>query len=137
MDENLQKITTFIEQHHVLSLATFSGTELSVCSMFYAYSKEHNCFVVASSHETQHIQNIQLHNQIAANILLETKEVGKIQGLQIKGNFLPLEERELKHLYFKKFPYALAMNPQLWKIEVEHFKFTDNRLGFGKKLIWP
>jgi len=137
MDENLQKITTFIEQHHVLSLATFSGVQLSVCSLFYAYSKEHNCFVVASSQETQHIQDIQFHKQIAANIFLETKEIGKIKGLQIKGNFLALEESELKHLYFKRFPYALAMNPQLWKIEVEYFKFTDNRLGFGKKLIWP
>jgi len=29
------------------------------------------------------------------------------------------------------------MNPQLWKVKVESFKFTDNRLGFGKKIIWP
>ncbi len=137
MDENLQKIAIFIDEHHVLSLATFSGSALSICSLFYVYSKKHNCFVVASSQETQHIQDIQEHQQVAANILLETKEIGKIQGLQIKGVFVALEERELKQLYFKRFPYALAMNPQLWKIEVEHFKFTDNRLGFGKKLIWP
>jgi hypothetical protein len=137
MDEKLQKITSFIAQHHVLSLATSYKDELSVCSLFYAYSLEHNCFVVASSHDTQHIKHIKQNKQIAANILLETKEIGKIQGLQIKGEFFALQEKELKHLYFKKFPYALAMNPQLWKVKVESFKFTDNRLGFGKKLIWP
>jgi uncharacterized protein YhbP (UPF0306 family) len=28
------------------------------------------------------------------------------------------------------------MNPKLWQIKVEHFKLTDNTLGFGKKIIW-
>jgi len=29
------------------------------------------------------------------------------------------------------------MNPKLWQIKVNYFKMTDNKLGFGKKLIWP
>jgi hypothetical protein len=28
------------------------------------------------------------------------------------------------------------MNTTLWKLRVDYAKMTDNRLGFGKKLIW-
>jgi len=131
---DLEKIESFIEKHHALSLATSDGYELSVCSLFYVYSAR--CFVVASSEDTTHIKHVMKNQKVAGNILLETKEVGKIQGLQFRGSFTTLEDKSLKKLYFKRFPYALTMKTKLWKIEVNCFKLTDNRLGFGKKLIW-
>ena len=136
MSTTVTKITLFIKEHHVMSLATFSQDEVSVCSLFYAYDEESHCFVVASDAETLHIKHIQQNASVAGNILLETLSIGKIQGLQFRGKFLALEEGRFKKLYFKKFPYALALNPTLYKIEVSFFKLTDNRLGFGKKLIW-
>ncbi len=136
MDKNLQKIEAFIKQHHVLSLATATKDEVSACSLFYAYAAKERLFVVASSEETLHIEQIEQNPKVAGNILLETKEIGKIQGLQFRGKFELLEDVKLKNLYFKTFPYALALRPTLWKIKVDYFKLTDNRLGFGKKLIW-
>lgn len=94
-------------------------------------------FVVASAEDTTHIKHIKNNPNIAANILLETSTVGKIQGLQLRGKFKELQDSALKKLYFKTFPYAIVMNPKLWQIEVDYFKLTDNRLGFGKKIIWP
>jgi len=136
MSSDLEKIEEFIDKHHVMSLATSDFEELSVCSLFYAYSKEMNSFVVASSDDTVHIKHIGKNRKIAGNILLETKTVGTIQGVQFRGEFMPLEELELKKLYFKNFPYALALSPKLWQIKVNYFKMTDNKLGFGKKIIW-
>jgi len=136
MDTNLQKIEAFIDEHHVLSLATAVGDEVSACSLFYAYDKKEQCFIVASSEDTEHIQNIHKNPKVAANILLETKEVGKVQGLQVKGKLKEVREQSQKLLYLKAFPYAVALAPKLWKIEVHSFKLTDNRLGFGKKLTW-
>ena len=136
MNSSLQKIEEFISQHHVMSLATSNENELSVCSLFYTYDSLSQSFVVVSSDETTHIQNISKNPQIAGNILLETKKVGEIKGLQFRGNFSELKETKLKLLYFKEFPYALALNPKLWQIKVEFFKMTDNSFGFGKKLIW-
>jgi len=135
-DENLKKIALFIEQHHVLSLATSYMDEISVCSLFYAYDAQSHSFVVASADVTTHIQHIAKNPRIAGNILLETKSVGKIQGLQFRGVFVVLEDSRLKKLYYKTFPYALALAPKLWQIQVDTFKLTDNRLGFGKKIIW-
>ncbi len=136
MDENLKKIVSFLNEHHVMSLATFGDLELSVCNLFFAYDPQEISFIVASSEETTHIQNILKNPNVAGSVVLETKTIGKIQGLQFRGNFMSLEDSRLKKLYFKTFPYALVMNPKLFQIKINHFKLTDNRLGFGKKIIW-
>jgi len=132
----LKKIEAFLREHHVMSLATTDFEELSVCSLFYAYSSGEKSFVVASSNETTHIKHIQNNVNVAGNILLETKAVGKIQGVQFRGECSVLHDVELKKLYFKHFPYAVALLPKLWQIKVSYFKMTDNTLGFGKKIIW-
>ncbi len=119
-----------------MSLATTDFKELSVCSLFYAFSEELNSFVVASSDDTLHIKHINQNANISGNILLETETIGKIQGVQFRGVFEVIKDNSLKKLYFKKFPYALAMVPKLWQIKVSYFKMSDNRLGFGKKIIW-
>lgn len=136
MTKNLQKINTFLQEHHVLSLATCRDNELSTCSLFYAYDEKLNSFVVASGEDTLHVEHIKKNPDIAGTIVLETKTVGKIQGVQYRGHFLELKNEQLKQLYFKTFPYALAMSPKLWQIKVNYFKMTDNKLGFGKKLTW-
>ncbi len=136
MNNNLQRIASFLAEHHVLSLATSDGSELSVCSLFYAFSEEKVSFIVASSEDTLHINHINKNQNIAGNILLETKIIGKIQGVQFRGEFLPLEDKKLKKLYFKEFPHAIVMKPKLWQIKINYFKMTDNKLGFGKKIIW-
>lgn len=120
----------------MLSLATSDGSELSACNLFYAFDAEKISFVVASSDETEHIRNISKNQKVAGTVVLETKTVGKIEGVQFRGEFLPLDDEGLKKLYFKSFPYALAMNPKLWQIKINYFKLTDNTLGFGKKIIW-
>ncbi len=136
MNTKLQKILTFIHKHHVMSLATYDKGELSVCSLFYAYSDDTNSFIVASAEDTNHIRHIKNNAMVAGNILLETDEVAKIEGLQFRGEFFSLEDKILQQLYFKAFPYAFALRPKLWEIKVNYFKLTDNRLGFGKKIIW-
>ncbi len=132
----LEKIEEFITKHHVLSLATTSENELNVCNLFYAYDKEDICFVVASSDDTSHVKDVAKNPKVAGSIVLETKTVAKIQGLQFKGEFSILDDQRLKKLYLKTFPYSVALSPKLWKIKVDYFKLTDNTLGFGKKLIW-
>ncbi|MCF6340477.1 MAG: pyridoxamine 5'-phosphate oxidase family protein [Sulfurimonas sp.] len=136
MKINLQKIYQYLTKHHLLNLATIDKDEVSVCSLFYAFDKEKLSFVVASSDETVHIQNILINSFVAGSIAQETKIIGKIQGVQFKGKFSLLKDKSLKNLYFKTFPYALAMSPKLWVIKVKYFKMIDNTLGFGKKIIW-
>jgi len=136
MSKDLDKINDFLSQHHVLTLATSSLDGVNACNLFYTFLKTENSFIVASSLDTEHIQNILKNQKVAGTVVLETKTVGKIQGVQFKGEFLKLDNKEMSKYYFKAFPYALAMNPTLWQIKVNYFKMTDNTLGFGKKIIW-
>lgn len=134
MHDNLKKITDFLEKHHTLSLATCKGDTLSSCTLFYAYDKQTNSFIVASDTKTEHIQNVLENKNVSGTVHLETDVVGKIQGVQFKATMLTCKDE--RRVYLKRFPYALALNPTLWSIEVNSFKMTDNKLGFGKKLMW-
>ena len=136
MVKNLEKINMFLQEHHVLSLSTCSEKSISTCNLFYAFDKESVSFVVASSDDTLHVEHIEKNPKISGTVVLETKTIGKIQGIQFRGEFISLKNKDLKKLYFKTFPYALVMNPKLWQIKIDYFKMTDNTLGFGKKIIW-
>lgn len=72
---------------------------------------------------------------VAASIVWETKLVGKIQGLQLTGKITSADQED-KECYIRKFPYTALAELTLWAIEPDFIKFTDNTLGFGKKLIW-
>lgn len=129
-----KKIASFIKKHHLLSLATV-GERLWCCSMFYAYDDAKAAFIVASDETTEHMGNVSQNVHVAGTVALETKTVGKIQGIQFAG-VMQKGEKQDAELYFEVFPYARIMNPTLWTIRLDEVKMTDNTLGFGKKLTW-
>lgn len=73
------------------------------------------------------------NKNVAGTIHLETKEIGKIQGIQFQGIWEKADMKEVQ-AYLKRFPYAAALLPKLWRINISYIKFTDNRFGFGEKL---
>ena len=79
--------------------------------------------------------NVAQNPHVAGTVALETKTVGKIQGIQFVGVMEQCPDG-LKSLYFEAFPYARIMNPTLWIIRLDEVKMTDNTLGFGKKITW-
>ncbi|MCX6073699.1 MAG: hypothetical protein NTY39_05190 [Campylobacterales bacterium] len=133
MEKILTTIESFIGEHHLLSLATI-GEEIWCTSLFYAYDSDNVAFIVATDPQTLHGSHIRLNTSVAGTVALETSMVGKILGIQFSGIMRHYQEGEA--LYFKAFPFARVMNPTLWKIRMDEIKMTDNRLGFGKKLIW-
>jgi len=131
----LKKIVEFVKEHHLLSLSTCKDNIPHSANCFYAFDETGFSFIIASDESTRHMQELHVNPNYAGVIALETKEVGKIRGLQFSGIIKKATLYE-KALYIKTFPYALAMNPTLWTLHVNELKFTDNRLGFGKKLIY-
>lgn len=131
-----QRITTFIRKHHVLTLATVGGDNLPyVANCFYAYDTLRNRIIFTSDLTTRHAQEMTLNPRVALSIVRETRIVGCVEGIQIEG----VAERgndEAKRIYIKRFPYAAVAPLTLWEVEPTRMKLTDNKLGFGKKLIW-
>lgn len=133
------RIHDFIREHHVLSLATGSGEGPWVCSCFYAWVEEEGCFIFTSDKNTRHILDIEKDRRAAGAVHLETEAVGKIRGVQFSGRvYEPLGagKKKYRKVYLKRFPYAVLVQSTVWVLRVETLKMTDNRLGFGKKLIW-
>jgi len=126
-------ICAFLTKHHLLTLSTCKENIPYCASCFYAFIQESATFVIATDAHTRHGQEALENAHVAGTIALETKIVGKIQGVQFTGRFQEANAAE-KRAYLKRFPYAIAMNPHLWSIEITYLKFTDNTLGFGKKL---
>lgn len=134
-----RKIEAFIGEHHVMTLATGEADTLHCCNLFYVYVPDTRVFVVTSSAETFHVHQLEKSNRIAASIVLETSVVGQIRGLQIRGTMQRPEGERLRSArkaYLKRFPFAVFMDVDVWVIEPDYFKYTDNRLGFGKKIVW-
>lgn len=131
-----ERIVKFISHHHVLTLATTSEqNEVWVSNAFYAYDKERNLLIFTSDDKTLHTQQMAANPTVAVSIVLETRIVGRVQGCQMRG-IAHRADNEARKRYIKRFPYAAAADLQLWSIGPTYIKFTDNTLGFGKKLIW-
>ena len=131
-----KRIEGFIAEHHVLTLATATPCgEPYCCNAFYAYDKASGAFIFTTDLSTHHGKMMAENERVAASILLETRTVGKVQGLQITGTIKPAVDGD-KMTYIKSFPYAAVADLHLWRLEADFLKLTDNTLGFGKKLIW-
>ena len=134
-----KRIIDFIKAHHLLTLATTKDNIPYCANCFYVYDEKKNWLIFSSESKTKHAQDYIVNPNVAGTIALETKEVSKIQGVQLLGTILELKEEELKitkKKYLKAYPYARLMNPQLWAMQLTFIKMTHNRLGFGKKLLW-
>jgi uncharacterized protein YhbP (UPF0306 family) len=134
-----KRIIDFIKEHHVLTLATSVDDKPWCANCFYIYLEQENCFVFTSDDETRHVHDVKQNINVAGSVVLETNTVGKIRGIQFQGT-MEIPEKDFsskaKIAYLKRFPYAVLMKTTLWVLHLNYIKMTDNRLGFGKKLIW-
>jgi uncharacterized protein YhbP (UPF0306 family) len=142
MVENMtpdSSVIEFIKKHHVLTLATCNGSVPYCSNMFYALLEKEFCLVFTSDKNTRHIMEASENPIVAGSIVLETETVGKIRGLQFCGKMMEVSGKlktKAIAVYLKRFPYAILSGTPVWVVEIIFTKFTDNRLGFGKKLIW-
>lgn len=135
-----ERITRFIGKHHVLTIATVNQACEPYCAnVFYSYLPQENIFVFTTEENTRHYKEMMESGFAAGSVVLETRTVGKVQGLQLQGNVSLLkgdEAKQARRSYIKRFPYAMVTDLILWQLQPTYMKLTDNTLGFGKKLIW-
>ncbi|MBO5017551.1 MAG: pyridoxamine 5'-phosphate oxidase family protein [Alistipes sp.] len=131
-----ERIIKFIKRHHVLTLATVNSEGMPyVANCFYAYDKRRNLLIFTSDETTRHGGEMSANGNVAVSIVLETRVVGRVEGVQITG-IAERGDNEAKLCYIKRFPYAAVAPLTLWMVRPTMMKLTDNTLGFGTKLIW-
>jgi hypothetical protein len=134
------KFIKFFRKHHVLTIATSVENEPWCANCFYVYLEEENSLVFTTDADTRHGREFLKNRNVAGSVVLETMVIGMIRGIQFQGIVSEPEGDLLskaKWAYLKKFPPAVLMDTHLWVVKLTLIKMTDNRLGFGKKLIWP
>jgi uncharacterized protein YhbP (UPF0306 family) len=133
------QIIEFLKREHVLTLATIGHGMPQCANAFYAFMHERQCIVFASSADTQHIKNIEQNQNAAVCIYYAGKTIAKIQGIQMQGIVYAPNGMLLfaaRTAYLKRFPFAALSVADTWIFEPLHAKFTDNKLGIGRKIKW-
>jgi Uncharacterized protein conserved in bacteria len=134
------RVIQFFRKHHVLTIATTIENEPWCANCFYVYLEEENALVFTTDNDTRHGKEFIKNPLVAGSVVLETMVIGKIRGIQFQGIVSEPEDEMLskaKWAYLKKFPPAALMDTHLWVVKLTMIKMTDNKLGFGKKLLWP
>ena len=135
-----QRILDFIAEHHVLTVACASREgELWCANAFYVFDPQETGFIITSEEKTLHARMFLDNPVVTGSVVLETEQVGKIQGLQFSGTVRRCDGGlfdRCRLLYLKRFPFAVFKGGEVWLLRPDRMKYTDNRLGFGKKLLW-
>ncbi|MCX6325645.1 MAG: pyridoxamine 5'-phosphate oxidase family protein [Bacteroidia bacterium] len=134
------RVIRFFRKHHVLTIATAVENEPWCANCFYIYLEVENVLVFTTGIDTRHGKEFAKNPLVAGSVVLETMITGKIRGIQFQGIVSEPEGDLLpraKNRYLKRFPVAALMDTRLWVVKLTHIKMTDNRFGFGRKLLWP
>ena len=134
------RIVKFIREQTCASVCCADQHDGPYCfSCVYAFDSEEKFLYYKSSSGTRHSEILLLHPAVAGTILPDKLNMLHIKGIQFEGVVLPAGHPLAQHasaLYYKKHPLALTQPGSIWTIQINTIKFTDNSLGFGKKITW-
>ncbi len=134
-----KKITNYIADNKVLTMATVLGNVPYCANCFYVFDEKNKLLIFLSDSKTRHISEALKNNNVAGTINSAIKTIAKLQGIQFTGKFINPNEQQTQDFYkkyYQKFPFAKAKPSPIWGINLTSIKMTDNTLGFGKKLKW-
>ena len=137
--ETLAAISRWLTKQHVVSWCVASEGELWCANAFFIYDPQRVAFYLLSDTTTRHGQMTGTRAPVAGTVNGQPKTVALIRGVQFKGEIRLLEGKESdekRALYNHRFPVARMLSAPVWEIQLDELKFTDNTLGFGKKLHW-
>lgn len=136
MDE---RIISFIQAQTNMTIAVYENNIPYCANCFYALSEKENLLIFKSKPETNHIQMALKNKNVAGTIVPDSLNKTRIQGIQFSGIFFIPEGKDrssANDIYYGKYPFAISISGEIWAIEIQSIKFTDNKFGFGKRLIW-
>ncbi len=134
------RIIKFIREQTCASVCCADHPGNPYCfSCVYAYDSDEKLLYYKSSSNTRHSEILLLHPAAAGTILPDKLNMLHIKGIQFEGIVLPADHPLTKNAtarYYQKHPLALTQPGSIWTIQLNTIKFTDNSLGFGKKITW-
>ena len=135
-----ERIVDFINHQRVATVCSVDAENKPHCfTCFYAFDAERMLIYFKSGSNAHHSQLLLKNPVVAGTIQPDKLNPLAIKGIQFTGRILdPNDElcSQADAVYHKRFPFALAMPGEVWTLQPETIKMTDNTLSFGKKLHW-
>jgi uncharacterized protein YhbP (UPF0306 family) len=145
--ELAERVVSFLDAHHVMSLATLGEDGPHATSVFYV--RDGFALIWISDPDSKHSVHIEALSKTAATIAPDYADFPEIQGLQISGHAERITgelervgaQRLLQSRYL--FLQRLAEAPkelldaykraQFYRLNPDRIVLIDNRRGFGSK----
>ncbi len=132
-------IVDFLSANYVLSLSIAENNKSWSVNCFYAFNPDDDSLIFISHGNTKHYQMLLKNPYVSGTIVAQTQNFTHIQGIQYTGKTTAPSGTTVKlanTLYNQRFPFARFVLAKLWVLELHYVKYTDNTLGFGKKITW-
>ena len=131
----------YFKGQHCATICCSQPNQHPYCfSCFYVFDALHQRLIFKSSGNTYHEQLMKEFPNVAGSVLPDTLSKLRIRGLQFEGQVHDTADKavmkEAYSCYHTSNPAALAFPGAIWVIDLLKVKFTDNKLGFGKKISW-
>ncbi|MCP1661102.1 pyridoxamine 5'-phosphate oxidase family protein [Neisseria perflava] len=133
-------IARFFRDNHVVSLAIADSDGIWCASCFYVFDEAAARLVVLTSRKTRHGQMMAANPNIAGTIAAQPDSITQIKGIQFTARAECLEQPEARRtalaLYTQAHPIAKAYLSDVWALDLQTVKYTDNKLVFAQKTYW-
>lgn len=122
----IQKLLrNYLDQKHMMQLATVSGDQPWVCTVYYVYDDELNLYW-ASLPSRRHSQEIASHSKVAAAIPVKHVKGEKVIGIQVQGDAAIIELSDAIKPIAEKYAQKFGRDDK-WLKEFANLE-TDHRL---------
>jgi uncharacterized protein len=133
------RIEQFMDRQRVATFCCVDEAHQPYCfTCFYVLDKEHHLLIFKSGMATTHAQLLMKNPSIAGTIQPEKLNPLAIKGVQFRGKviFDDIMRQAAKTLYHKKYLFASTVPGEIWCVQLDSVKMTDNTLHFAKKILW-
>ena len=141
------RVTAFLDAHHVMSLATVGPQGPHAANLFYA--RDGLALVWVSEERARHSGELFGNPAVAATIAADTDDFAAVRGIQMHGRAAwvddPAEASRLRALLAVRYPFlqrldalpealrAAAGRVALYRLVPDEVVLIDNSRGFGHK----
>ena len=135
-----ERIDLFLDNQKVATICCTDDDHHPYCfSCFYALDAKNGLLLFKTNADTHHAKLLMNNDQVAGTIQPDKLNPLAIKGVQFTGTVLRPSDDQCKEgsgIYHRTYPFALAMPGDIWAVQLEVVKMTDNTLSFGKKIHW-
>lgn len=144
-DDLADRIAAFLDDHHVMSLATTGASGPHAANVFYA--RDEFALLWISDPTSRHSVELETEARVAATIAKDYADFATIRGLQISGRARRItgdpdrararQILEARFVFLKEAASGTVQErydrAQLYRLDVDRFVLIDNSRGFGHK----